>query len=83
MSNTQNTNITSGTIIRTILMILGLINMVLTISGHSIIEIEDATIETVVNSVFTIVTTLLAWWKNNSFTKNAIKADNYLNELKK
>lgn len=83
MSNTQKTNITSGTIIRTILMVLGLVNAVLTMAGHSVIEIEDATVETVVNSTFTIVTTLLAWWKNNSFTKNAIKADNYLNELKK
>ena len=30
---------------------------------------------------FTIVAALIAWWKNNSFTPNALKADALLAQL--
>ena len=32
--------------------------------------------------LFTAVTTVVAWWKNNSFTKEAIEADMMLREEK-
>jgi SPP1 family holin len=75
-------NVTAGTIIRTVLMLLGLINAILVMTGHSIINIEDGTVENLINAVFSIVTTLMAWWKNNSFTRAAIEADKFMKEMK-
>ena len=71
-------NITGGTIARTIILALALINQVLVASGHSVIPIENETIETLVTTVATIVTALLAWWKNNSFTEAARTGDFFM-----
>lgn len=68
----------AGTIVRTICLVLALINQVLVMSGHSVLPIEDATVEAVVTNIATIVTAIAAWWKNNSFTQKAIAADKEL-----
>lgn len=73
--------ISSGTVARTIILALALINQVLTVSGHSVIPIENEDITEFVSLAFTIAASITAWWKNNSFTKNAIKADKYKNSL--
>ena len=39
------------------------------------IPIEDKQLETLVTTAFTVGASLLTWWKNNSFTPAAIKAD--------
>lgn len=70
------------TIIRTVLLVLALVNQCLTFSGHSILPISDEEVTALISTVFTIVTSLMAWWKNNSFTQNAMMADEYLKELK-
>ena len=75
-------NISKSTLARTIILALALLNQCLSISGHSIIPIADEDIEQFVSLAFTIVSALIAWWKNNSFTQNAIKADEMLKELK-
>lgn len=67
--------ITGGTIARTIILFLALVNQLLSASGHAVIPIEDATIETLVSTAITIITALVAWWKNNSFTKAARMGD--------
>lgn len=69
------------TICRTVLLIVALINVGLEMTGHSIIPIDDEQITQIISLVFTVVASLTAWWKNNSFTKNAIKADKYKAEL--
>lgn len=73
--------VTSGTIARTIILITALINQALVISGREIINLADDDIYQTVSLLFTIGASLLAWWKNNSFTGKAIKADNYLHCL--
>lgn len=72
--------ITAGTIARTICLALALINQVLVMTGHSVIPIEDGTVEVLVTNIATIVTALVAWWKNNSFTPRAIAADKQLHK---
>lgn len=67
--------ITSGTIIRTIVLVLALVNQVLSVYGKSPIPISDETVELLVSTICTAVAALVAWWKNNSFTQAAIKAD--------
>lgn len=70
--------ITSGTITRTILLILALANQVLTITGHSPIPIADEVVTEFIATGAVIVTSIYAWWKNNSFTQKAIAADKVL-----
>lgn len=71
----MNTNITSGTIARTIILALALINQLLSVTGHAVLPIEDAQVETLVSTIWTVVASCVAWWKNNSFTAAAIEAD--------
>ena len=70
------------TIIRTAVLALALINQCLTASGRSIIPIEEESLSNIISLGFTIGAALTAWWKNNSFTKCAIEADEYLQKLK-
>lgn len=67
--------ITKGTIIRTILLILALINQALSICGHCPIPIDNEMVSNFISLGITGVTSIMAWWKNNSFTKKAIQAD--------
>ena len=74
--------IKTETIVRTVILIVALINQGLTISGHSLLPITDDQITEIITLAITIGASLWAWWKNNSFTKNAIEADKVLDELK-
>lgn len=67
--------ITTGTIVRTIILALALVNQVMSATGHAILPISDETVETAVTTVATIATAVIAWWKNNSFTKPALIGD--------
>lgn len=75
--------ISTGTIIRTICLGLALINQILVATGHSVIPIDDETVNLLVSTLATVITSIIAWWKNNSFTKCAIDADNYLEGIRK
>lgn len=69
------------TIIRTIVLIVALINQALTLAGKNPLPFEDDEIVNVLSYAFTLGASLWAWWKNNSFTQNAIKADEVLAQL--
>ena len=71
------------TIIRTAILVLALINKALTLFGKSPIPIDDETLSALLSLIITTAAAVWAWWKNNSFTKHAIKADEYLEELRK
>lgn len=71
------------TIIRTIVLALALLNQILSASGRSILPISDAQVETLVSTGATVLAAVWSWWKNNSFTKDAIAADKYLEMLRK
>ena len=78
----MNTSIKLETIIRTVCLVVALINQALTIAGHSILPVTDEQVAEVLTLGFTIVTSLWAWWENNSFTKAAIEADNAMQAIK-
>lgn len=75
-------NVSSGTIVRTIVLIVALINTVLTGIGKNPLPFSDEQVYNIVSNAATVIASLWAWWKNNSFTKNAIAADEYMKELK-
>lgn len=74
---------TVQTLIRTICLALALINQVLAIRGNSPLPISDETVELFVSTAATVVLSIWSWWKNNSFTSEAIAADEFLRDLKK
>ena len=75
--------ISASTIARTGVLALALVNQILSATGHPVIPIEDAQIETLVSTGFTVVAALVSWWKNNSFTAAALKGDEVMKEAKK
>lgn len=70
------------TFIRTAVLVLALVNQVLTMCGKSPLPIKDEDLTQILSLCFTIGASVWSWWKNNSVTANAIKADEYLRELK-
>ena len=67
--------VTAGTIARTACLLLALANQVLSALGKPVLPIESTTVEQLVTAGITTVTALVAWWKNNSFTRAALEAD--------
>lgn len=74
--------ITAGTIIRSLCLVLALVNLTLETMGKKVIPITDDQISELVTLVITIATSLVGFWKNNSFTQEAIIADGIMHELK-
>ena len=72
----------TGTIIRTVCLALALVNQILSATGNNIIPIDDETISQLISAGFTVATAIVAWWKNNSITKEARAADEYMHVLK-
>lgn len=70
------------TIIRTVILFMALINQILTSTGHTMIPVSDDQIAEAITLAVTIGASVWAWWKNNSFTREAIKADAVMRELK-
>ena len=75
-------NITAGTLARTIILALALINQILSAAGHPVLPIEDAEVETLVSTAWTVIAALIAWWKNNSFTAAAKAGDEVMKQEK-
>ena len=75
-------SVTAGAVARTIILLVALLNQILAMSGKHAISIADNDIYQTVSLIFTIGASVWAWWKNNSFTQNAIKADEVLKQLK-
>ena len=65
----------ADTIARTIVLFLALINQFLAVAGKEVLPFTNDEVYQLVSLIATFVTSAIAWWKNNSFTKPAIKAD--------
>lgn len=75
--------IETGTIVRTAVLALALTNQILSATGHPILPVEDAQLETLITTGMTVGASLLSWWKNNAFTSEARQAEVYLTQLRK
>lgn len=61
-----------GTVIRTVLLFIALINQTLIMMGKPVIPIQEDQVTSLVEGIYlvgslvlTIVTSLMAWWRNN------------------
>ena len=75
--------ISAGTIARTACLLLALANQILSACGKPLLPIDSAQLEQWVTAGLTSAAAIWAWWENNSFTKEALAADSYLEQLKK
>ncbi|WP_099206008.1 phage holin [Scatolibacter rhodanostii] len=78
----KDNKISAGTIARTACLLLALINQILVMFDKSPLSLGDETITALVSTAATIVTSIIAWWKNNSITAPAIEADKLMHNLK-
>ena len=67
-----------STWIRTAVLIFALINQAFVIFGVSEKTVDIDSVTCYASYIFTALSSLWAWWKNNSFTKKAQKADEAL-----
>lgn len=74
--------ISKETIVRTAVLILALVNQVLTVFGINPLPFSTDETYEAISLIVTVAASITAWWKNNSFTKDAIAADNYLETLR-
>lgn len=74
--------ISKETLIRTAVLLVTLINSILTMLGKNPLPFSDNEIYQGISAICTVAATVWAWWKNNSFTDAAVKADEYLKALK-
>lgn len=68
----------TGTIVRTILLILAWINQILAVNHISPIPVDEVSISTVITGAISLWT----WWKNNNFTKAAKIGQEKTNAIK-
>ena len=74
--------ISKETWIRTAFLAVSLINQIMTLLGWNPLPFSDEELYQGLSALATVISTLWAWWKNNSFTQSALKADQYLKNLK-
>lgn len=75
-------SISKGTIVRTIAILLVIVNMVLKHFGLDVINVDESAILTFVEILIEIAVIIVGFWKNNSYSENAIRADKFLKELR-
>ena len=80
--NNMKEKISVGTVVRTVCLILALVNLTLETFGKNIIPISDEQVSELITLIFTIVTSVISFWKNNSFTQEAIIADGLMKDMK-
>lgn len=69
-------------IIRTVILVLSLFNIVLEKFGIKAIPIDNELVSETISVGLLLVSVISAWWHNNSFTREAKEADEFLKELK-
>lgn len=73
--------IKSETIARTIILFVALLNEILIWCGATPLNLDDSLVYELISHVWLVGSAVWAWWKNNSFTDNAKRADKYLDYL--
>ena len=73
---------TKQTIIRTVVLLIALLNQILLFIGKNPLPFSEEGTYEAVSLVASVGASLWAWWKNNSFSMQAVEADRYLEALR-
>ena len=65
------------------MLVIAIVNIVLEKCGIDIIKADENTLLSVVESSAELLAVLAAWWYNNSFSEKALKAQKYLEGLRR
>lgn len=65
------------------MLVIVLINLILEKCGVDIIKADESAVLQAVEYIIEIAAIIAAWWYNNSFSKKALKAQQYFEELRK
>jgi holin, SPP1 family len=74
--------VSPATLARTIFLFISTLNMVLVMIGKNPLDVDESAIYGGISMVVQLGATVWSWWKNNSFTTSAIKADDVLKIIK-
>lgn len=77
-----NKRIPAATIARTVVLARALVNQLLSAAGKPVLPIDSASVEQWVTAGLTTAAAIWAWWENNSFTPEAIHADELLDQMR-
>lgn len=64
------------------MLLIVIVNLILKACGKPLIDIEEHTLFYWLEVVLEIGVIITTFWKNNSFSKAAIRADNFMRKLK-
>ena len=80
-------NFDKGTVIRTVLLLIAFINQTLVMFGQAVLPISEEQVQTAGESlyvagstIFTMVTAIIAWFKNNYVTEKGKKQKEILKQ---
>lgn len=75
-------SISKGTIVRSVMLLVGVVNTVCVLFGWSPVELDESLVYEAVSTAYMVVVTAWSWWKNNSFSHAAVSADSVKNMMK-
>lgn len=75
--------ISKQTIVRAILLVLVVINIILEKLGLDVISTDESFVLMCVETAIELLVIVTGFWYNNSFSKNALKAQRFLEYLRK
>lgn len=78
----KDLEVTRGTVVRTVLIMVTLVNLLLKAMGYPIIDVDGNAVAKAIECGTEVVIIALGFWKNNSFTGSAKNADFYLAKLR-
>ncbi|WP_078380814.1 phage holin [Sutcliffiella halmapala] len=64
-------SVSKGAWFRVVFLVLALVNQVLVMQGKSPIPVSSEELEQLYTITLTIVASIIAWWKDNDWTKKA------------
>jgi SPP1 family holin len=70
------------TVIRTAVLAVTILNQILTAAGKNPLPFSDTELYEHFSLAASALSSLWAWWKNNSFTSEAQAADDYLESIR-
>lgn len=74
--------ISKETIVRAVLLVIVVINIILEKVGLDVIPTDESFVLMCVETVIELLVIIIGFWYNNSFSKNALKAQRFLEYLR-
>lgn len=74
--------ISKAVLVRTGVLLSALFNQILVLAGYNTLPFTEEEMTRGLTAFFTAAVSIWTWWKNNSFTKAARKADAFKASLK-